>query len=1268
MGLFSEALNAAKVPAAQPVTPAKPTVASTGGLFSQIYKGGSPTIVTPKTLTTPATPKTTAVKSPNAEASLTPDIPANALKGSLGGGYGASSITDQYSGKPLLTFENPVARSSQLFSNRVAPKFDPTVPQKIDPAVLHNDRMPESASQAVKKATGAAPDTNLDHLISLELGGSNDTSNLNNEDLQKNGTQPSLSLENQTAKDVASGKISYVDGQKIIARAKGVKLSDDTSFDTSSHPLATDYAKPAPNQTGTQSQQPNIFQKIGSGIANFAKAYVKPNSADNTVKNAASSGAENLITNSPPFKALTTALAGDGIKATIKAAGFDLGHGLKLNAADIDKATARVNALVKGGMSKSEAAKKAISEVTDTKLKAQVLASTAPGEDLVAEDVLNSLSKETDLGKITTLLKSKGVDEDAATALSPILSKANTPEAVKAILQTAAEHGMLYKAAAEGTTAADEFAAQEAGKGEDGESVPEPKEIAPSESEEQPKALPQSDRVSDIPAGEEVPQPKEKVPVIRDDQEAQDEAVVKTEANPGRHLDPVNNLDKDTGKIYKDWVNQAGESNTAISGKIASKPFETLRGDGMDAVHKFQAGDRNGQLADVEKWGKDLLSKEQAAGVPTEPRENYLPQYWANSKSEILAAQKKYLGENTGKNVNLRPSFTKEAVFPDYATGEQNGLTPKYDNIPDMINARVRASEKSIADRKFFDNLASRGLIQPRAGDGWKNLDPDHFPQYAVQGHDGEIYRGALKAPAALADLINNQLKGPESLSDRFFAWTAKGSTFLKGVVLSAGVPGTAINMHGFNELAATVPELFNQPSLFMNALKYLFYPKAGGNFLEANLAMAKEAALSGLVLGSEDQTLGKVAEAAIIKSPLSKATDIIKKGRDLLYSTFAKHDFEQMIPALKLQMWQSTKEFLMEGGMSAEDAAEEASKRANNTFGGINYAALGRDKNLQNLLRSAVFAPDFWESRFRYAGGMGKSVVGKGASAGLYRKAVIAVIGAYIGMNIANKVKSGKWMFQNPAGHSMDILAGKDSAGKNIWIRPFGTDLDFVRLPLDIATALTQGDSSSVSTLLRDRVSSLIQPVVSYLSNSDAYGNKIFGPSTTADPASAQWMSYLSQLPIVPSVGSGLAGLLDKNQSKAQSLAEALSLPVRFNSATTPSVSTIADLIYTQRPALEKQIKADYLSGNTDDAMAKMSAYNKQLLQATIQAYQDNGYKVTDQKAFTQFLLTNSEAKGGLKGLFLTPPTQKTLDTASQKAGQPLFNKIFPSTITPGQ
>jgi hypothetical protein len=109
--------------------------------------------------------------------------------------------------------------------------------------------------------------------------------------------------------------------------------------------------------------------------------------------------------------------------------------------------------------------------------------------------------------------------------------------------------------------------------------------------------------------------------------------------------------------------------------------------------------------------------------------------------------------------------------------------------------------------------------------------------------------------------------------------------------------------------------------------------------------------------------------------------------------------------------------------------------------------------------------------------------------------------------------------MFQNPAGHSMDILLGQDSKGKNIWFRPFGTTLDLLRLPMDLAQSIIQnGDVSGISTDIRDRVSALVQPIATLTYNTDAFGNTIFQPATPSDPLSKQVAAFVATLPVVPS------------------------------------------------------------------------------------------------------------------------------------------------------
>jgi hypothetical protein len=146
----------------------------------------------------------------------------------------------------------------------------------------------------------------------------------------------------------------------------------------------------------------------------------------------------------------------------------------------------------------------------------------------------------------------------------------------------------------------------------------------------------------------------------------------------------------------------------------------------------------------------------------------------------------------------------------------------------------------------------------------------------------------------------------------------------------------------------------------------------------------------------------------------------------------------------------------------------------------------------------------------------------------------------------------------------------------------------------------------------------------------------------------------------------ANLTGLANPNQSKAQSISQAAGAPLRFNSATPSSVNDLANLIYSERTTLETQIKKEYATGDTKDALNQMAQYNSALLEDTINSYEAQGHKITDKQAFTNWLVSTDQKNSGIKDLVIKPPSATSISNTKAKQGKPLFNKIFPSTITP--
>lgn len=79
------------------------------------------------------------------------------------------------------------------------------------------------------------------------------------------------------------------------------------------------------------------------------------------------------------------------------------------------------------------------------------------------------------------------------------------------------------------------------------------------------------------------------------------------------------------------------------------------------------------------------------------------------------------------------------------------------------------------------------------------------------------------------------------------------------------------------------------------------------------------------------------------------------------------------------------------------------SSRQANAAFGGLNYAAMGRSKTIQDLFRLGALAPDFLEARFRFAGQAAKPYGWEQLSA----LAIRGAIGMYVGSKIVEMIAS---------------------------------------------------------------------------------------------------------------------------------------------------------------------------------------------------------------------------------------------------------------------
>ncbi len=344
------------------------------------------------------------------------------------GKYGPSVATDPASGKALLWYENPQAKSSQLLSDRTYPGFDPTVPQKIDPLTLHNPRMKQDISTGIRKALGATAFEELDHIMPLELGGSNNQSNLRREQAKDpskpyspgSNPTPTDALENQLAAKAHNGdKTGYplVQAWRDMAKAKGITLPEDQ--------------KPTSSQDPASSLAKDVLTKF---------PFSAPNNSNSTSALAPTLPSpdysiENAITNFAPFQQLARMNGGESILDAFMEV-YDNRAYEALNSDDINAVINRRTDLIQKGSDPHKATIQAVTEAKQGKLQAQMIASVNPEADLAdTAKAIEAIAKSSDPAAIASLLKKvPGVAPEDIPVLSKALKGISNPDDVKSVI------------------------------------------------------------------------------------------------------------------------------------------------------------------------------------------------------------------------------------------------------------------------------------------------------------------------------------------------------------------------------------------------------------------------------------------------------------------------------------------------------------------------------------------------------------------------------------------------------------------------------------------------------------------------------------------------------------------------------------------------------------------------------------------------------------------------------------------------------------------
>lgn len=508
---------------------------------------------------------------------------------------------------------------------------------------------------------------------------------------------------------------------------------------------------------------------------------------------------------------------------------------------------------------------------------------------------------------------------------------------------------------------------------------------------------------------------------------------------------------------------------------------------------------------DVQQRYAALEKRGQRYDVLGSHKDNYVTQIWDLGKGPT--------GSAMGRTLKQKFRFSKARTFPSFFAGEQADFVPKTKDISKLLPVYLHEMESVIAAREIAEDIskgtASDGrplgvmkgvgipvenpgadkatLIMPKIPTE-ETKDYKVIPnQPALEGWKWAAKDDAgnnifLKADMALHPEAYNKLKnvlGKSAIKEWYQTPTSKVMAVPKALMHGLDIGNSEVKKTMLGVLSP-----FHQVQEATHAGGHRVNPTF--NIPEIDLVRNKDqmdAAQHGLMLqpdrASESQFMEGFKQSKLIsKIPaLGPASD--------WYSNYL---FHQYIPGLKFKTYQSILERnnkvyakdLAAGRIAPEDIKVLSAEQANAAFGHLNYADLGRNPTIQHIAQLGILAPDFFESRIRFAGQALKGATGLKVG----REQILALATLALGQAAlaytAAQLAGGQWDEKRPFEMTKD--------GKRYTIRS---------VPEDI-----QKFMESPRQFLHNRLSILGKGTLQYSSGVNYKGQKVTAGETTKELA----------------------------------------------------------------------------------------------------------------------------------------------------------------------
>lgn len=455
--------------------------------------------------------------------------------------------------------------------------------------------------------------------------------------------------------------------------------------------------------------------------------------------------------------------------------------------------------------------------------------------------------------------------------------------------------------------------------------------------------------------------------------------------------------DRVSREAIANYIQAGGDEILLIERMGKSKPEYQA---GYERATKLTPNEK--VIADeLHKRFDDNFKKAVDADILDDYIENYIPQI-SDRATDIT--KRLYAEHNSGMLLK-NPRFAKKRLYESYFDLEQAGRIPKNKDVAYLLQDYEHALAKSVATRamvkELMEGVASDGRPLAHVAGYARTLASEDVLRAVGKGgkplESGELIE-ALQRPEVQARFIR-----PKGRLEDFFDYKRPpdNPAFRKWKWIDADEAGKPSFLEG---------EIYLHPEIAQK-VSNVFTPSALRKYWPTRMLLKGAANLKGVLLSFSGFHQVQVAEHAIfhkvnpIKVPKIDFNDpltakLVKAGTVVfdhmgenffaegLASTglvnkipgigsymqkYTNYLFRDYIPRIKVRMAQEAynrnRAISRYKHLSDDQVAMLTADQANAAFGELNYAALGRNRTLQDFLRLTLLAPDFLEARFRFAG-----------------------------------------------------------------------------------------------------------------------------------------------------------------------------------------------------------------------------------------------------------------------------------------------------------